>query len=329
MCLLVLSPWQCHSLDLNSVTPVRIFELMFQSPDNSVSQDDVQPTGKCLSRQISLQSVIIVSGHFSFYKLFLFSFALDLLTYLLTFSFFLLCPSIFPSLFRCVVLSFALLPVTVTDSLVEAFGLDTPSQPAVTDTPALLPTFSQAPSSSSSSSPLAGPVVSLDVSLQAVSVSVPSQPSSTTPLPTPPSSTFVPLSASVQTPELQTISAVPVATGPQHYVALQPKFLQQDGSSASQPVAVTVPPSVPDAVPSVPDSSSTVVATETDPPSLTAPPPPPPPPPLPPPPTTTTITITPTHGMLPPGLVVSNQDLQWILSSATNSQINSEQQVRL
>uniref|UniRef100_A0A673WT33 Metal regulatory transcription factor 1 n=1 Tax=Salmo trutta TaxID=8032 RepID=A0A673WT33_SALTR len=32
-----------QNLDLSSVTPVRIFELMFQSPENSVSQDDAHP----------------------------------------------------------------------------------------------------------------------------------------------------------------------------------------------------------------------------------------------------------------------------------------------
>ncbi|KTF74399.1 hypothetical protein cypCar_00024616 [Cyprinus carpio] len=35
-----------QGLDLNSVTPIRIFELMFQSPENSVSPDDPKPTGK-------------------------------------------------------------------------------------------------------------------------------------------------------------------------------------------------------------------------------------------------------------------------------------------
>ncbi|CDQ88411.1 unnamed protein product [Oncorhynchus mykiss] len=34
-----------QNLDLSSVTPVRIFELMFQSPENSVSQDDAHPHG--------------------------------------------------------------------------------------------------------------------------------------------------------------------------------------------------------------------------------------------------------------------------------------------
>ncbi|XP_048008681.1 metal regulatory transcription factor 1 isoform X2 [Megalobrama amblycephala] len=33
-----------QGLDLNSVTPIRIFELMFQSPENSVSQDEPKPT---------------------------------------------------------------------------------------------------------------------------------------------------------------------------------------------------------------------------------------------------------------------------------------------
>nr|XP_055065555.1 metal regulatory transcription factor 1 isoform X1 [Misgurnus anguillicaudatus] len=32
-----------QGVDLNSVTPIRIFELMFQSPENSVSQDDPKP----------------------------------------------------------------------------------------------------------------------------------------------------------------------------------------------------------------------------------------------------------------------------------------------
>ncbi|KAG5271428.1 hypothetical protein AALO_G00179640 [Alosa alosa] len=216
-----------HGLDLSSVTPVRIFELMFQSPDNSVSQDDVQPTG----------------------------------------------------------------------NLVEAFGLDTPSQPAVTDTPALLPAFAQAPSSSSSSSSLATPV--LDMSLQPVAEST-QQPSSSTP--TPPA-------AQSSTAELQTISALPVASGPQPYVALPP------------------PPLTPATVSAVPASAATVVTTETAPASLAAPPPPPPPVPPPPPTPSATITITPAAGgMLPPGLVVTDQNLQWILSSATNSQSNLEQQ---
>ncbi|XP_052003645.1 metal regulatory transcription factor 1 isoform X2 [Xyrauchen texanus] len=36
--------YNSQKLDLNSVTPIRIFELMFQSPENSVSQDDPEPT---------------------------------------------------------------------------------------------------------------------------------------------------------------------------------------------------------------------------------------------------------------------------------------------
>lgn len=41
---------QAQNLDLNNVTPVKIFELMFQSPENSVSQDDAHPSGKYISK---------------------------------------------------------------------------------------------------------------------------------------------------------------------------------------------------------------------------------------------------------------------------------------
>lgn len=37
---------QTQNLDLNNVTPVKIFELMFQSPENSISQDDANPNSK-------------------------------------------------------------------------------------------------------------------------------------------------------------------------------------------------------------------------------------------------------------------------------------------
>lgn len=37
---------QAQNLDLNNVTPIKIFELMFQSPENSISQDDPHPTSK-------------------------------------------------------------------------------------------------------------------------------------------------------------------------------------------------------------------------------------------------------------------------------------------
>lgn len=37
---------QDQNLDLNNVNPVKIFELMFQSPENSVGHDDAHPNGK-------------------------------------------------------------------------------------------------------------------------------------------------------------------------------------------------------------------------------------------------------------------------------------------
>lgn len=36
-------------MDLCNATPVKIFELMFQSPENSVSQDDAHPNGQYTS----------------------------------------------------------------------------------------------------------------------------------------------------------------------------------------------------------------------------------------------------------------------------------------
>lgn len=37
---------QAQDLDLNNMTPVKIFERMFQSPENSLSQDDANPNGQ-------------------------------------------------------------------------------------------------------------------------------------------------------------------------------------------------------------------------------------------------------------------------------------------
>ncbi|MBN3310882.1 MTF1 factor, partial [Amia calva] len=42
-----------QGLDLSSVTPVRVFELMFQSPENSVSQDEAPATGKYPSLDVN------------------------------------------------------------------------------------------------------------------------------------------------------------------------------------------------------------------------------------------------------------------------------------
>lgn len=48
--LLILMLLQAQNLDLNNVTPVKIFELMFQSPENSVSQDDAHHNGNNISK---------------------------------------------------------------------------------------------------------------------------------------------------------------------------------------------------------------------------------------------------------------------------------------
>lgn len=37
---------EAQDLDLNNMTPVKIFERMFQSPENSLSQDDAHPSGQ-------------------------------------------------------------------------------------------------------------------------------------------------------------------------------------------------------------------------------------------------------------------------------------------
>lgn len=39
---------QSQNLDLNNITPVKIFELMLQSPENNISQDDPHSSGKNL-----------------------------------------------------------------------------------------------------------------------------------------------------------------------------------------------------------------------------------------------------------------------------------------
>lgn len=48
---------QAQNLDLSNVTPVKIFELMFQSPENSVSQDDGHQNGKSFFFFFSLRMV--------------------------------------------------------------------------------------------------------------------------------------------------------------------------------------------------------------------------------------------------------------------------------
>lgn len=41
---------QAQDLDLNNMTPVKIFERMFQSPEDSISHDDSHPSGQYTSK---------------------------------------------------------------------------------------------------------------------------------------------------------------------------------------------------------------------------------------------------------------------------------------
>uniref|UniRef100_A0A667Z427 Metal regulatory transcription factor 1 n=1 Tax=Myripristis murdjan TaxID=586833 RepID=A0A667Z427_9TELE len=255
-----------QNLDLNNVTPVKIFELMFQSPENSVSQDDTHPN----------------------------------------------------------------------ESLAETFNLETSAQPGATDSSPLL-SFSLNPTSSScthTSKDLETPSQLSQTSSSQTSTpsSVSATVSSTQPAP------FVHLTVPQQAPDMPAQAPVQAANHvtPQHYVALPPTFLQPDGTTQTTPLAppiVSVPPPVVPALNStVPGTTavSVVAATTTD--ALPAVAQPVPlatnPAPMPGPglaPTPATITIAPTQNLLQPSLVMSDQNLQWILSSAANTQQNPEQ----
>lgn len=155
-----------------------------------------------------------------------------------------------------------------------------------------------------------------------------SQPATFVPLPGPQQTADVPGQAPVQTPNQAT---------PKHYVALPSTFLQLDRTVQTAPLAPPVvsapPPMVPALTTAAPGTAAvTVVAattTDTTAAAHTVPlatnPTPTPSPVLAP--TTATITIAPTQSLLQPSLVMSDQNLQWILSSAANSQQNPDQAV--
>ncbi|KAM4581331.1 metal regulatory transcription factor 1 [Odontesthes bonariensis] len=252
-----------QNLDLNNVTPVKIFELLFQSPENSVSQDDANPS----------------------------------------------------------------------ESLAEHFSLETSTQPGVTDSSSII-SFSVTPICSSSCS---HNTVVMEAPLQhtqssscqaSTSATITATISSTQPPP------FMHLSVPQQ------ISDVPQASvqasnhvTPQHYVALPPTFLQSESATPTTPLPppISVRPSVaPSLTTAAPGAAAVVAATTTD--GLAAVAQPVPlatnpvantGPALPS--TPATITIASTPNLLQPSLVMSDQNLQWILSSAANSQQNPEQ----
>ncbi|XP_041799058.1 metal regulatory transcription factor 1 isoform X2 [Chelmon rostratus] len=147
----------------------------------------------------------------------------------------------------------------------------------------------------------------------------------------------------MQLPGPQQISDVPAQASaqaashitPQHYVALPPTFLQPDSTTQTTalPQPIPVPPPVAPALTSTPPGTaavSVVAATTTDALAAVAQPVPLANNPVPNsgpglPTTPATITIAPTQNLLQPSLVMSDQNLQWILSSAANSQQNPEQ----
>lgn len=257
-----------QNLDLNNVTPVKIFELMFQSPENSVSQDDAHPN----------------------------------------------------------------------ESLAEAFSLDTPTHPGVTDASALI-SFSLNPTSCTSSCSHTTSVMEAPSQLSQSSSSQASTPASVTATVTstqpppfmqltgPQQISDVPAQASVQAPN---------HANTQHYVALpSASFLQPDNATQTSPLPPPIsatPPVAPALTTTAPGSAavSVVTATTTDALAAVAQPVPLANNPVPNsgpglPPAPATITIAPTQNLLQPSLVMSDQNLQWILSSAANSQQNPEQ----
>lgn len=291
----ILQLFQAQNLDLSNVTPVKIFELMFQSPENSVSQDDAHPNGKSVS-----QSAI--------------------LNYISCF-----CPLrvLFPS----------------SESLAEAFSLETSIQPGMTDASSLI-TFSLNPTSSSCCSHTTS-VMEAPSQLSQSSSSQASTPASVTAtvnstqpppfmqLAGPQQISDVPAQASVQAPN---------HANTQHYVALpSASFMQPDNATQSNPLPPPIagsPPVAPalttaatgtPAVPVVAATTTEALAAVAQSVPLANNPVPNSGPGLAPAPAT--ITIAPTQNLLQPSLVMSDQNLQWILSSAANSQQNPEQAV--
>lgn len=279
-------------MDLNNVTPVKIFELMFQSPENSVSQDDAHPHGQYISKPVSLNYITCSCS---------------------------LMESFFPP---------------SSESLAERFGLETSNHPGVTDASAII-SFSINPTSSSSCSHSTA-VMEAPAQLSQSSSSQTTTPasvtatvSSTQPPPfvqltRPQQISDVPAQASVQAPNHVT---------PQHYVALPPTFLQPDSATQTTPLPPP-PPVAPVLTTTAPGTAAVpvVAATTVDAPTAVAQPVPLASNPVPNsgpalPPTPATITIAPTQNLLQPSLVMSDQNLQWILSSAANSQQNPEQAV--
>uniref|UniRef100_A0A8C5EAP2 Metal regulatory transcription factor 1 n=1 Tax=Gouania willdenowi TaxID=441366 RepID=A0A8C5EAP2_GOUWI len=153
----------------------------------------------------------------------------------------------------------------------------------------------------------------------------PSAPSIISPTQTPP---FIQLTTSQQVPDASQASVqAPPPVASQHYVTLSPTFLTPDSAAQPAPLAPPVPnppaPALvntasgpaastanalpPNVVQPVPLANAPVLNSDPN----VAPSPP-------------SITIAPTQNLLQPSLVMSDQNLQWILSSAANQQQNPE-----
>ncbi|KAM9512296.1 metal regulatory transcription factor 1 isoform 2-T2 [Salvelinus alpinus] len=248
-----------NNLDLSSVTPVRIFELMFQSPENSVSQDDAHPH----------------------------------------------------------------------ERLVEAFGQETGQSTMGDGSTPISFSFSLVPSSSSSCShshPHPHSHTTTTTVLEASSqIPLSQTPSSQTPAPPAPISnittvsstqhpaTFVPLPTALQTPDVPApYVALPAQTAPIVPSTVPVVVPGPALANAALGAVVATTETVP--LPAVAHTHTVPLASNTNPalvPPASAP------------------TFTPSHShtqsLLQPSIIMSDQNLQWILNTAANNQQNPEQ----
>lgn len=221
-----------------------------------------------------------------------------------------------------------------SESLSETFCLETSTQPGVTDASPTIH-FSVNPTSSSSHNAAVMEASCHHKENSSSHVSTPAPVTVTV------SSTQTPSYMQLSGP--QQISDVPQASvqapnrvTPQHYVALSPTFLQSESAAQTTPQPPPIsghPPAAPalTATASGPAAAAVTAATtdglaavaqpvplannpvtNTGPGLATTP---------------ATITIASSPNVLQPSLVMSDQNLQWILSSAANNQQNPEQAV--
>lgn len=214
-----------------------------------------------------------------------------------------------------------------SESLSETFSLETSTQPGVTDASPVI-SFSVNPTSSSSHNAAVVEASCCHNENSSSQVSTPVPATVTV------SSTQTPSFMQLSGP--QQISDVPPASvqapnhaPSQHFVPLPPTFLQSE--SAAQTTSLPSPISVhPPVAPALTTTAVTAATTDslaavaqpvplvnspvtnTGPGLATTP---------------ATITIASAPNVLQPSLVMSDQNLQWILSSAANSQQNPEQAV--